>query len=1615
MDHRNSQTEQEQEYRPRIQHGEQRVFDGDACVSIDQCEKIPEMDDSQLVGAPVTAAGAAKEELSMVAAEVKVAEVSNDKRRRGRPPRTQGKTAPLAPPPPKRKKDEEDVCFICFDGGSLVLCDRRGCPKAYHPACIKRDEAFFRSKAKWNCGWHICSSCQKASHFMCYTCTYSLCKGCTKDANYVCVRGNKGLCGTCMRTIMLIENIAPRNEDMVQVDFDDNTSWEYLFKVYWIFLKTKLSLTLDELTKAKNPWKGDELPKAKNSCKEVGIMAPKAESPSEPNLFNNEKGSFLNHLCGNLVMTHSKRRKTHNYQPKVLNEESSQCTQKLGLEKVAHLPDGITWATNELLEFVSHMKNGDVSKLSQIDVQALLLEYVKRNNLRDPRKKSQIVCDRRLITLFGKDHVSRIEMPKLLDCHFLVKEKSSGDTVRAGVVDVIGSCKEATGNNNCQPTMGSDRRRKTRKKTDEGGSVANPNPDDYAAVDVHNISLLYMKRNLIESLMDDTEKFQEKIIGSFVRIRISCGDPKQDLYRLVQVVGTSKVAESYQVGTRTTNFMLEILNLDKKEAVSIEGISNQEFSEDECNCLRQSIKCGLIKCLKVGEIQKKAMMLREVKIDDCLETEILRLNHLHDRASEKGHRKELREYEEKLERLKSPEERKRRLHEALNVLADPDMDPSHESEANAGEADKRKQGNNVRPRIRGGNRKESEAKMLRGGDVMNYVGCREQMSLAVAREQGRNVNTAFYMDNGAAQIHEKAKESTLRQEGETAGLNGQNISKVGPTGSVVGFWNSHALAQSESSSGIVSTTIPPALSTSRELSASDPETDILWHYQDPSGKIQGPFGMSQLRKWSSGGLFPLDLKVWRINDKQEDSILLTDALIGQFHSHSQLPPNCYVRLHGVATINDTDTKWELGLGRNSEATWLDNKKVDHSWTSMQIGTSVMSNGSDLRSSGWGSHSSSCTTAVNAAIANGGQVQVSGQGRDFSGGSNSVDQPQICNSHPSTSSSRKLSEMPLLQVKECQANKKCSSGSPHKTTQVPPSVNESDAKRADSEGHSSQSSEQSWKPPPREDSSSGWDPNAGFVSMAKPVETLKHDKEIDFSDLLGPTPKQGHTDIKGQSGENKQSVSRHVPAMESGPSWSTASSLVVGGAQLPEVVGEWGSYASNPVKTSVEEWDSNLVAASSLKPTEGASDHAATPTSGNGQLTHSSSNNPAVDASSWQPIVPESNEFSLVDESVSDLLAEVEAMESLVGLPSPTSKMRCDELTQDSDDDCFTPVKEFSPVPGKSDALSSTSDIQMPSQLTTTDERLRLTDMPLQPTVTTAEPLGTSQRPLPLTVTDEPLQSQTIIIDASLHVSQVPSQLPVVDEPLQTSNLHSQSSVTDERLEIPQGPSDSTLPDESLPLLKSEVLDPQKSCSGHSSTIAEAGGDTRLSDVSVNQQEASPKLQPPASSTINQGETSSDIRPPTPSTVSQREAGSEIQQTAPTILDSSLRSSKGNANLSQGGAARGKNTVWGSGNTTVRQQHAGINPATSTGNPGGWGNQPRYGGDRFSGPRDHRNSYPDRNSGYGRDRSSWNRQPLFGAGSGGGPFRPPSKGQRVCKFYESGYCKKGASCSYYHPG
>lgn len=72
------------------------------------------LDETKLVGVPVKLAGD-----SVMADQIAVLPVEV-KKKRGRPPRSTAKA-----PPVKKQKDDEDVCFICFDGGSLVLCDRR--------------------------------------------------------------------------------------------------------------------------------------------------------------------------------------------------------------------------------------------------------------------------------------------------------------------------------------------------------------------------------------------------------------------------------------------------------------------------------------------------------------------------------------------------------------------------------------------------------------------------------------------------------------------------------------------------------------------------------------------------------------------------------------------------------------------------------------------------------------------------------------------------------------------------------------------------------------------------------------------------------------------------------------------------------------------------------------------------------------------------------------------------------------------------------------------------------------------------------------------------------------------------------------------------------------------------------------------------------------------------------------------------------------------------------------------------------------------------------------------------------------------------------------------------
>ncbi len=56
----------------------------------------------------------------------------------------------------EEEHEAEDFCFVCRDGGSLILCDEPSCNKVYHIKCAKLSQV---PSGVWRCPWHSCVDC----------------------------------------------------------------------------------------------------------------------------------------------------------------------------------------------------------------------------------------------------------------------------------------------------------------------------------------------------------------------------------------------------------------------------------------------------------------------------------------------------------------------------------------------------------------------------------------------------------------------------------------------------------------------------------------------------------------------------------------------------------------------------------------------------------------------------------------------------------------------------------------------------------------------------------------------------------------------------------------------------------------------------------------------------------------------------------------------------------------------------------------------------------------------------------------------------------------------------------------------------------------------------------------------------------------------------------------------------------------------------------------------------------------------------------------------------------------------------------------------------------------
>ncbi|XVF02679.1 hypothetical protein REPUB_Repub04eG0195200 [Reevesia pubescens] len=504
----------------------------------------------------------------------------------------------------------------------------------------------------------------------------------------------------------------------------------------------------------------------------------------------------------------------------------------------------VGWGSKPLIEFLESIGRDTTKQISQRDATDIICKYVNDNNLLNPAKKKRILCDERLFSIFGRKTISRLKVYDLLETHYAENKDAWGD-------DFFFSSEEENLSEE-QKGLSLDRKTYQKKKVFETPKSC------FAAIVPDNIKLVYLKKSLVQDLLKDFESFESKVVGSFVRIKSDPNDFLQkNSHQLVLVKGVKKASENNDINT---GILLQVSNFVKD--VSISMLSDDNFSQEECEDLLQRVKRGLLKRPTVVELEAKARILHADITKHWLATELTLLGKLIDRANDKGWRREMFEYMEKRELLQTPDEQSRLLLEVPNVIGDEieletaPQDDKHENELKHENDSSRM--SNVRgtseiPSDPASNGKLSTLMPLTTDSAV-------QSSSAISK-----YDTVYRHD-----VHEQ-----LMQPRDGNDESVKLVNTPVENGSI----------DQQSFVKVLSTQVIDLSDDEDEESnefdlAHDDVGSLMWHYVDPQGDIQGPFSLKSLKAWMDADYFSKDFKVWKTGQNKDKAVLLTD-IIGQ--------------------------------------------------------------------------------------------------------------------------------------------------------------------------------------------------------------------------------------------------------------------------------------------------------------------------------------------------------------------------------------------------------------------------------------------------------------------------------------------------------------------------------------------------------------------------------------------------------------------------------------------------------------------------------------------------------------------------------------------------------------
>ena len=334
-----------------------------------------------------------------------------------------------------------------------------------------------------------------------------------------------------------------------KVDFNDTSTYEFLFKDYWEIVKEKEGLTLVDLHAATALLNSGENHKNDSDL----------DNLPEEDLIS-EDDSLEDKCDEEIVIFDDVKVKCRKAKTPFKRSRSKKKT-------------FVGWGSKELLQFLRSVGKNTEQPLTQLDACEIVKDYIHEHSLFHPVQKKKVISDENLYSLFRKRSLKLHKIYSLLESHFAENDDSDDEysfsSEDAG--DLL------SGKRQRKKTSGS----KDYKPASFGikEKVLVPNQTCYAAITEKNIQSVYLRRSLILKMLEDSETLERKVIGCFVRVK---GDPKDFFYsphkpfELGQVIGKCLRSSWLLVLSYLLFMSLKIFNLCRNKE-NCTGIQVRRF------------------------------------------------------------------------------------------------------------------------------------------------------------------------------------------------------------------------------------------------------------------------------------------------------------------------------------------------------------------------------------------------------------------------------------------------------------------------------------------------------------------------------------------------------------------------------------------------------------------------------------------------------------------------------------------------------------------------------------------------------------------------------------------------------------------------------------------------------------------------------------------------------------------------------------------------------------------------------------------------------------------------------------------------------------------------------